>query len=57
MNTSIYEKPEGARYSLRQILGNGLLVVEGDKHRQQVRYAHTVSSDFPLTNADRGESW
>ena len=36
MNDYIYEKPEPARYNLSQILGSGILVVEGDKHKQQV---------------------
>ena len=36
MNTIVYEKPEAIRYSLGRLLGDGLLVVEGDKHRQQV---------------------
>ncbi|KAF8898203.1 cytochrome P450 [Gymnopilus junonius] len=35
MNSYIYQKPEGARYNLTQILGNGVLVVEEDKHKQQ----------------------
>jgi len=36
MNSYIYQKPEGARYNLSQIVGNGVLVVEGHKHKQQV---------------------
>ena len=36
MNDYIYQKPEPARYNLSQILGSGILVVEGDKHKQQV---------------------
>jgi hypothetical protein len=36
MNDYLYEKPESARYILSQILGSGILVVEGDKHKQQV---------------------
>ena len=36
MNDYLYEKPETARYILSQILGSGILVVEGDKHKQQV---------------------
>ncbi|KAF5386913.1 hypothetical protein D9615_002005 [Tricholomella constricta] len=35
MNTSVYQKPEAARYNLSRILGSGVLVVEGDKHKQQ----------------------
>jgi cytochrome P450 len=30
-----YQKPEQVRYSLSQILGHGVLFVEGDKHKQQ----------------------
>ncbi|KAF8352245.1 cytochrome P450 [Amanita rubescens] len=37
MNSSLYEKPEIARYALTRLLGDGLLVAEGDKHRQQRR--------------------
>ena len=36
MNNYIYQKPKTARYHLSQILGNGVLVVEEDKHKQQV---------------------
>ena len=36
MNDYIYQKPEAARYNLSLILGSGVLVVEGDKHKQQV---------------------
>jgi len=35
MNTS-YERPESGRYNLSRVLGDGVLVVEGEKHRQQV---------------------
>ncbi|KAF9534062.1 cytochrome P450 [Crepidotus variabilis] len=35
MNSNIYQKPEGARFNLTELLGPGVLVVEGDKHRQQ----------------------
>ncbi|KAF9484968.1 cytochrome P450 [Pholiota conissans] len=37
MNNYIYQKPESARYALSRILGNGVLIVEGDKHKQQRR--------------------
>jgi hypothetical protein len=36
MNCYIYQKPEGVRYSLGRILGDGVLIVEEDKHKQQV---------------------
>ncbi|KAJ7124095.1 cytochrome P450 [Mycena crocata] len=34
-NTHIYQKSEPARFSLRRIVGPGILVVEGDVHKQQ----------------------
>ncbi|KAF9484969.1 cytochrome P450 [Pholiota conissans] len=37
MNYYIYQRPEAARSGLRKILGNGVLVVEEDKHKQQRR--------------------
>ena len=37
MNSYIYQKPESARYNLSRILGNGVVVVEEDKHKQQVQ--------------------
>ena len=33
----VYHKPEDARFSLARVLGDGVLVTEGEKHRQQVR--------------------
>jgi hypothetical protein len=43
MNDYLYEKPESARYNLSQILGSGILVVEGDKHKQQVNlFVHLI---------------
>lgn len=49
MNTAIYQKPEAARFAISQILGDGVLVVEGEKHRQQVRYfTFLVCSHFDL---------
>jgi hypothetical protein len=36
MNDNIYQKPESVRYNLNLIMGSGVLVVEGDKHKQQV---------------------
>ncbi|KAJ6564735.1 cytochrome P450 [Mycena capillaripes] len=35
-NTHIYQKSEASRYSLGRIVGPGILVVEGDVHKQQV---------------------
>lgn len=40
MNSNLYEKPEAVRYNLSRILGSGVLVVEGDKHKQQVSLSH-----------------
>ncbi|KAJ2927086.1 hypothetical protein H1R20_g10025, partial [Candolleomyces eurysporus] len=37
MNSYIYQKPGPARYQLGQILGEGVLVVEGDAHKKQRR--------------------
>ncbi|KAF7369408.1 hypothetical protein MVEN_00269900 [Mycena venus] len=34
-HSNIYQKPEGTRYNLSRIVGPGVLVVEGDIHRQQ----------------------
>ncbi|KAJ7141737.1 cytochrome P450 [Mycena crocata] len=34
-NTHVYQKPEGARVSLGRVVGPGILVVEGDVHKQQ----------------------
>ncbi|CAA7265269.1 unnamed protein product [Cyclocybe aegerita] len=35
VNNMVYQKPDAVRHNLRMILGNGLVVVEGEKHRQQ----------------------
>ncbi|KAF8331814.1 cytochrome P450 [Amanita rubescens] len=37
MNSNLYEKPDFIRHATIQLLGDGLLVAEGDKHRQQRR--------------------
>ncbi|KAJ6510544.1 cytochrome P450 [Mycena sanguinolenta] len=34
-NSNIYQKPESSRYILAKMLGRGVLVAEGDEHRQQ----------------------
>ena len=36
MNSGLYQKPEAMRFNVSQTLGFGLLVVEGDQHKQQV---------------------
>lgn len=36
MNSQTYQKPEQSRFFLSRILGDGVLVVEGAKHREQV---------------------
>jgi hypothetical protein len=38
VNSYIYQKPEAARYSMSLVMGHGLLVVEEDKHKQQVHF-------------------
>ncbi|KAJ7272933.1 cytochrome P450 [Mycena rebaudengoi] len=35
MNSDIYQKPEATRYTLSQLIGPGVLVVEGDIHKKQ----------------------
>ena len=35
--SDIYQKPEPAKYALSQILGDGLIVVEGNEHKVQRR--------------------
>jgi len=35
MNSYDYQKPAPARFNLAEILGDGVLVTEGDKHKQQ----------------------
>ncbi|GLB35567.1 putative cytochrome p450 [Lyophyllum shimeji] len=35
VHTDIYQKPEATRYNISRIVGSGVLVVEGDKHKQQ----------------------
>ncbi|KAF9453706.1 cytochrome P450 [Macrolepiota fuliginosa MF-IS2] len=37
MNSQVYQKPEQSRFFLSRILGDGVLVVEGEKHREQRR--------------------
>ncbi|KAL4261304.1 Cytochrome P450 superfamily protein [Pleurotus pulmonarius] len=35
MNTDVYQKPEMTRHALGRVLGEGVLIVEGEKHRRQ----------------------
>ncbi|KAF9453702.1 cytochrome P450 [Macrolepiota fuliginosa MF-IS2] len=35
MNSQVYQKPEQSRFFLSRILGDGVLIVEGEKHRKQ----------------------
>jgi hypothetical protein len=37
-NSQIYQKSEDTRFSLGRVVGPGILVVEGDVHKQQVCY-------------------
>ncbi|KAK2460650.1 hypothetical protein APHAL10511_007120 [Amanita phalloides] len=43
-----YQKPESSRYHLRQLLGEGLLVAEGDKHRQQRRIMNPAFGPYQI---------
>ena len=45
MNSYIYQKSEAGRYNLSRILGNGVLVVEEDKHKQQVSPSYICSPE------------
>lgn len=36
MNTHAYQKPEWFRYKMQEVVGEGLVVVEGDAHKHQV---------------------
>jgi hypothetical protein len=49
-NVYIYEKPEPARYNLTQIVGPGVLIVEGDKHKQQVSLSIVSPSSQRILN-------
>jgi len=44
-----YQKPESIIYYLNQIMGNGLLVVEEDAHKQQVHFPFGNLSPIVLT--------
>ncbi|PPQ72758.1 hypothetical protein CVT24_012798 [Panaeolus cyanescens] len=44
MNTNIYTKPEAVRHRLSMLLGNGLVLVEGDKHKEQRRLMNPAFS-------------
>lgn len=52
MNSYIYQKPEGARYNLTRILGNGVLVVEEEKHKQQVSDLELASTELRIWFTD-----
>ena len=57
-NVYIYEKPEPSRYNLTQILGPGVLIVEGDKHKQQVSLSiHLKFESNYLKGAFSAELW
>jgi hypothetical protein len=36
-NISTYQRPEPSRYMMSRTMGDGLLTVEGDRHKYQVR--------------------
>ena len=44
MNSNIYQKPDFFRYYLSEVVGQGLLVVEGDTHKNHVSPAFVVFS-------------
>ncbi|EJD01989.1 cytochrome P450 [Fomitiporia mediterranea MF3/22] len=43
-----YYKPSQSRYFLSRLLGNGILVMEGEKHRQQRRIKNPAFSPAPI---------
>jgi len=45
MNSYIYQRSEFDRYGISRIVGHGVLVVEGEKHKQQV---HLISGNLSL---------
>ncbi|KAH6919107.1 cytochrome P450 [Coprinopsis sp. MPI-PUGE-AT-0042] len=42
--SDIYQKPEPAKYALSQLLGDGLIVVEGEEHKNQRRVMNPAFS-------------
>ena len=36
MSANVYQKPETLTYTLSRMVGSGVLVVEGEKHKMQV---------------------
>jgi hypothetical protein len=50
MNSNIYQKPDFFRYYLAEVIGQGLLVVEGDVHKNH------VSSPCGIFSLSRGLS-
>jgi hypothetical protein len=38
MNSYTYQKPEFFRFRIEEIVGKGVVVVEGDTHKHQVRH-------------------
>jgi len=49
MNSYIYQKPETVRYLIGQVLNYGVLLVEEDKHKQQVHLSFGNSSPIVFT--------
>lgn len=45
MNSNTYQKPEAARFGLSRIVGPGVLVVEGEKHKQQVCFLQSEAKN------------
>ena len=52
----IYWKPSSTRYSLGRVVGDGILITEGEQHKQQVRgsFSSHATHAHPLCSA---ESW
>ncbi|KAJ7912531.1 cytochrome P450 [Mycena leptocephala] len=62
-NSNIYQKPESARYNLARMLGRGILVSEGEEHRQQrkvMRLEHQIrelTEIFVAKSAELRDIW
>jgi galactose-1-phosphate uridylyltransferase len=50
-NDYIYQKPEWFRYRIQEVIGEGLVVVEGDTHKHQVRDISIRSQSLILLNS------
>ena len=60
MNHYIYQKPEIARFNLSQLLGEGVLVTEEDKHKAQRKVMVSIgtsSSTIPFIDCSAYLLW